>query len=40
MEMLGSFCGDKHVSLVLLSLNLSLFAVALPFTSIMHDCIE
>ena len=37
MEMLRSFRGDKHV---LLSLSLSMFAVAQSLTSLIHDCIS
>ena len=38
MEMLSSFRGDKHE--FLLSLSLSMFAVAQALTSLIHDCIE
>ena len=39
MEMLSSFRGDKQSS-ALLSLSLSMFAVAQALTSPIHDCIE
>ena len=39
MEMLRSRRGDKQSS-VLLSLSLSMFAVAQALTSLIHDCIE
>ena len=37
--MLSSLRGDKH-EFVLLSLSLSMFAVAQALTSLIHDCIE
>ena len=39
MEMLSSFGGEKH-EVVLLSLSLSMFAVAKASTALIHDCIE
>ena len=39
MEMLSSLRGDK-MSSVLLSLSLSMFAVAQSLTSLIHDCLK
>ena len=39
MEMLSSLRDDKH-EFSLLSLSLSMFAVAQALASLMHDCVE
>ena len=38
--MLRSFRGDKHELCLVMSLSLSMFAVAQALTSLIHDCIE